>query len=444
MWENMGDPIDNERKVKLNLATFEGLINSIDDLKCDRTGEKGELMQWRVELFHGDKLGYITALPIDDMLYIRFYRMERDVPRKRIIIGNKDGTVWDSGPDEPGDMHLVAGSDDVWESKQATSSAAPYIMVRKVDMALANYGAVKAQAHQVNGGKEHGLNTAQIFLSYAREDEEKIENLYQKLSDVGLKPWMAKKDLIGGERWKSRISQAIRRSALFLACLSANSIDKRGWVQREIKDALDIWREKLESDIYLIPVRLEECEVPESLRDFQWVNLFEEDGWTRLVKAIQIGMACRAEVTRSISEKDLKRVQRELLEASRESWPGPGFIGSGPRETEARELLAEATNNTYQVVMDWQERFVYYLLLKSGGKVASHDFLEFAFNEFVSTFPSPKPAGKTQVLSALGELSLKGFIKAPPDFTPGTEIAIVQPFPYVWTKRKFSYITEEL
>ena len=127
-----------------------------------------------------------------------------------------------------------------------------------------------------------------------------------------------------------------------------------------------------------------------------------------------------------------QKIMQELLESSWESWPGGGFMGSGPREAEARELLAEATNNTYQVVMDWKERFVYYLLLKSGGRVESYDFLEFAFNEFVSAFPSPKPAGKTQVLSALGELSLKGFIKAPPDFTPGTEIAIVQPFPHAW------------
>ena len=30
--------------------------------------------------------------------------------------------------------------------------------------------------------------TAQVFLSYAREDEGKVEELYQKLSDVGFKP----------------------------------------------------------------------------------------------------------------------------------------------------------------------------------------------------------------------------------------------------------------
>jgi hypothetical protein len=135
---------------------------------------------------------------------------------------------------------------------------------------------------------------ARIFLSYAREDAEKVESLYHKLSDAGFKPWMDKKDILPGEQRKSRIPQAIRRSDFFLACLSANSVGKRGWIQKQIKDALDIWQEKLESDIYLIPVRLEDCEVPERLRDFQWVNLFEEDGWARLVQAIQVGMERRA------------------------------------------------------------------------------------------------------------------------------------------------------
>jgi tetratricopeptide (TPR) repeat protein len=133
----------------------------------------------------------------------------------------------------------------------------------------------------------------QIFLCYAREDEAKVEKLYQKLSDAGFNPWMAKKDLLPGEQWKSRIPQAIRGSDFFVVCLSAISVNKRSFIQKEIKDGLDIWKEKLNSDIYLIPVRLEDCEVPESLRSFHWVNLFEVDGWTRLVKAIQIGMERR-------------------------------------------------------------------------------------------------------------------------------------------------------
>lgn len=135
---------------------------------------------------------------------------------------------------------------------------------------------------------------ALVFLSYAREDEGKVEHLYQQLSDAGFKPWMDRKDILPGEMWKSRIRKAIQETDFFLVCLTDNSVSKRGFIQKEIKDALDIWREKLDSDIYLIPVRLEQCSIPESLRDFQWVNLFEKDGWTQLVTAIQVGMDRRA------------------------------------------------------------------------------------------------------------------------------------------------------
>ncbi len=145
--------------------------------------------------------------------------------------------------------------------------------------------------------------TAQIFLSYAREDEERVGNLYQKLSDAGFKPWMDKKDILPGEQWKPCIAQAIQRSDFFLACLSASSVTKRGVLQKEIKQALDTWEGKLVSDIYLIPVRLEDCEVPEGLYDFQWVNLFEEDGWARLVKAIQAGMERRRQGAEPTHEK---------------------------------------------------------------------------------------------------------------------------------------------
>ena len=135
--------------------------------------------------------------------------------------------------------------------------------------------------------------TPQIFLSYAREDREKVKVLYKQLSDAGFKPWMDTKDIFPGENWQRAIRIAIRNSDFFLACLSANSVDKRGPLQVEIEYALNIRLEKLKSDIYLIPARLEDCDMPEELCDFQRVDLFEDDGWTQLVKAIQVGLERR-------------------------------------------------------------------------------------------------------------------------------------------------------
>jgi hypothetical protein len=132
--------------------------------------------------------------------------------------------------------------------------------------------------------------TVQIFLCYAEKDAERVEDLYRKLFDEGFKPWMDEKDILPGEVWEDAIKRAIRSSNFFLACLSPNSVNRRGQIQKEIKRALGIWEEKLVDDIYLIPVRLEECDVPDSLCRFQWVDLFEAGGWTRLVKAIRVGI----------------------------------------------------------------------------------------------------------------------------------------------------------
>jgi hypothetical protein len=140
---------------------------------------------------------------------------------------------------------------------------------------------------------------AKIFLSYAREDLEAVKFLYQELSAAGFKPWMDVEDLLPGERWELRIQEAIQDSDFFLVCLSENSTDKRGVFQKEIRAALEILQGMLDSDIYLIPVRLEDCEVPKSLCALQRVDLFEPSGCACLVKALQIGMERRAKRIRS-------------------------------------------------------------------------------------------------------------------------------------------------
>jgi hypothetical protein len=70
-------------------------------------------------------------------------------------------------------------------------------------------------------------------------------------------------------------------------CLSRASINRKGYVQREIKYALDVADEQPEGTIFLIPAKLEECEVPDRLRRLQWVELFEPQGYELLLRALQ-------------------------------------------------------------------------------------------------------------------------------------------------------------
>lgn len=130
-------------------------------------------------------------------------------------------------------------------------------------------------------------NRSRVFLSYAREDLGKVKSIYRRLEELGFLPWMDVEDLVPGQRWEPAIRQALRESDFFLVFLSRNSVNKTGYIQREIKIALEMAEEKLESDIYLIPTLLEDCDVPAPLATFQWADISQPNGMEMLIKSIR-------------------------------------------------------------------------------------------------------------------------------------------------------------
>ncbi len=134
----------------------------------------------------------------------------------------------------------------------------------------------------------------QIFLAHASEDKPAVLALYDRLKQAGYKPWLDKKDLIPGQIWRDEIPKAIKASQIFLACLSAKSANKQGYIQRELRIALDTLGEMLPGTIFFIPMRLEECEIPDlrlaevslNLQDIHRLDYWEEDGFEQLERAI--------------------------------------------------------------------------------------------------------------------------------------------------------------
>ncbi|NEZ60332.1 SUMF1/EgtB/PvdO family nonheme iron enzyme [Adonisia turfae] len=138
-----------------------------------------------------------------------------------------------------------------------------------------------------------------IFLAHASEDKAAVTDLYNRLKASGFEPWLDKVNLLPGQSWRAEIPKAIKNSHVFIACLSQKSIQKQGYIQREFKMALNEMADRPSGQIYLIPVRLDDCRIPDlrqedygiSLSDYQWVNFFESDGYDRLVKGIETGFA---------------------------------------------------------------------------------------------------------------------------------------------------------
>ncbi len=132
---------------------------------------------------------------------------------------------------------------------------------------------------------------AQVFVAYAKEDLPAAKRLYGELAAAGFGPWMDVAKLLPGQNWPRAIESAIETSDFFIACFSENSVGKRGGFQAEIRYALDCARRVPLDEIFLVPVRLDDCRVPRPIRnELQYIDLFPD--WTLGVRRL-IGMLLR-------------------------------------------------------------------------------------------------------------------------------------------------------
>jgi hypothetical protein len=145
------------------------------------------------------------------------------------------------------------------------------------DVTSSPRGTVKMQERQ----------SLRAFLCHSSSDKSSVRRLFDRLLADGFDPWLDEKKLVAGTRWESGIKKAVRESDVVVILISRGSVTKEGYLQKEIRFALDVAQEKPEEMIFLIPVRLEECSVPERLRDWQWVDLFAADGYDKLRQALQ-------------------------------------------------------------------------------------------------------------------------------------------------------------
>lgn len=125
-----------------------------------------------------------------------------------------------------------------------------------------------------------------VFLCHSSGDKEAVRALYKQLKTDGFTPWLDEEDLVGGQNWDAAIKKAVQNSHVVVVCLSKTSVNKTGYVQKEIKVALDAADLRPEGTIFIVPVRLEECEVPERLAHIHYLDLFKANGYEKLVKAL--------------------------------------------------------------------------------------------------------------------------------------------------------------
>ena len=132
-----------------------------------------------------------------------------------------------------------------------------------------------------------------VFLCHASQDKPVVRELYQRLLAEGwIDPWLDEEKLLPGQDWGMEIEKAVENTDVVFVFLSDNSVTKEGYVQKELRFVLDIALEKPEGTIFVIPLKLDDCEVPRKLRAWQYVDYSDvsrrKAPYTRLIKSLQI------------------------------------------------------------------------------------------------------------------------------------------------------------
>ena len=76
-----------------------------------------------------------------------------------------------------------------------------------------------------------------VFISHAETDDTLARKIADTLSEAGLEVWDDAREIMPGDNWGEKVSQALQESDAMVVLLTPDAVGSR-WVRREIEYAL--------------------------------------------------------------------------------------------------------------------------------------------------------------------------------------------------------------
>jgi DNA-binding NarL/FixJ family response regulator len=191
-----------------------------------------------------------------------------------------------------------------------------------------------------------------VFLCHASQDKSIVRELYQRLLAEGwIDPWLDEEKILPGQTWELEIEKAVEAADAVIVCISSSSVGKEGYIQKEIRKVLDVSEQKPEGTIFVIPLRLDDCQPPERLKNVQYADYFPDRQRERTVQRILSSLKIRINALRGVhSPTDIsQRDDRALLKLSKQERYVLLLIAEGctNREIATILFLSEGTVRNY-------------------------------------------------------------------------------------------------
>jgi hypothetical protein len=127
-----------------------------------------------------------------------------------------------------------------------------------------------------------------IFISYIRQDFQRINVIAEALEYAGFNVWLDRNKILPGQQWELLIRREINRCNYFLSCWSSRAAAKRGFFHAEYRYAQEVARRMPEDEIFVIPVRLNDCTLPFDLEQTTHIfNCFSDLEVQALIRSLQ-------------------------------------------------------------------------------------------------------------------------------------------------------------
>lgn len=194
-----------------------------------------------------------------------------------------------------------------------------------------------------------------VFLSYAKEDKDFVLECYEELKRKNFNPWMDEHDLLPGQAWDECIKANMQDTDVVLVFMSSDSVSKVGYVQRELKYFVDKRKDYPEGFIYLIPIQLDKCQVPNTIAsEIQFINInrdLQSQEWTKVLRSLDLASKQR-NIERINEDSTKPRIELKEISESVTSFTGYEFNSNYPVIKAAHDNFKEVNELIYSVVID--------------------------------------------------------------------------------------------
>jgi len=205
-----------------------------------------------------------------------------------------------------------------------------------------------------------------VFISYVREDARAVDELQRVLKAAGVPVWRDTVSLWPGEDWRAKIRDAIAHDALvFIACFSSRSAARqKSYQYAELLLAVDQLRSLRPDTPWLIPVRFDDCDVPDlevgggrTLGSIHRADLFgtgRDEATRRLVTVVQrlLGQSTEA-LSRGNSPRRTQVFNRPSCGVESMAWQPHGDLLATGNGDMSVSLFDMSTLVEYRTLHPW-------------------------------------------------------------------------------------------